>query len=471
MRVCGWREAASSSRSQTPMFRSLLSSPSSSLVTLAVLTLLYFFENFDRYLIAVSPIPYIDYTSYEYSLLAGPAFTIVYTVGGLLFALYYSHRDERASAEAAAAVGTDSSRWKLSKLNVLSLCSGIFSLAFAATAFGVTFWQQVIVRIVMGLTQSVITPFSTSIIKDLFPPSACGSAFGIFNSGTYFAFSFSLSLGTFLYHQYGWQAGYLLFGIIGMGISLLIPFLRCFISQHDSTHAANASHQAGLDPSDPSSTGEYNGSDRLDEGHLRVDITEEGSSEFVSPRFRASDSDSSSSTITAHAGSIHSQTQRVFVSPMATHRAASADLDLSTHNPLLPTSAPSRALPRGRESLFQNMKHSLREIFFRHWWRTPGVLLVCLATGIRLGGGYIWSGYTGVFFSELFVVDSDSDTCQYSFNSTQPSVTGMCSEDYPYCRSGDCSALADYPWHNKVGYPFASLPLHAHCRSRPSQHH
>ena len=82
-----------------------------------------------------------------------------------------------------------------------------------------------------------------------------------------------------------------------------------------------------------------------------------------------------------------------------------------------------------------------------------------LATGIRLGGGYIWAGYTGVFYSSLFIQQSSSgeDTltlssssgCSYSYNSnaTVPSA-GVCGGDYPYCVDGTCSALNSYPWHN-----------------------
>lgn len=124
-------------------------SPSGALITLLLLTVLYFFENYDRYLIAVSPIPYIDYSSYEYSILAGPSFTIMYTVGGLLFSLGYSDNIQLFGNS------------KFSKTGVLALATFTFSLAFGATAFCVNFWQQVIVRVVMGLSQSVITPFST----------------------------------------------------------------------------------------------------------------------------------------------------------------------------------------------------------------------------------------------------------------------------------------------------------------------
>ena len=86
------------------------------------------------------------------------------------------------------------------------------------------------------------------------------------------------------------------------------------------------------------------------------------------------------------------------------------------------------------------------------WRGQPGIYLLCLATGIRIGAGYVWSAYTGVFFSDLF--ETEDGSCTYSFNDqfagALPST--VCDSDYPYCVSGTCSALNAYPWHNKVSF-------------------
>ena len=75
----------------------------------------------------------------------------------------------------------------------------------------------------MGLGQSVVTPFASGIIAAYFTVKTRGIAFSIFNFGTYASFSLSLSLGTFMYDEYGWKAGYLLFGVLGMAIGLVTP--------------------------------------------------------------------------------------------------------------------------------------------------------------------------------------------------------------------------------------------------------
>eukprot|EP01032_Pedospumella_encystans_P004719 gene4719-5605_t len=86
---------------------SLFASDRKALLILGFLSVIYFLENFDRALISVSPIPYVDYGSYEYSVLAGPAFTIVYTLGGVFFALLSYHDPHSLATKDGA--GT----WKL----------------------------------------------------------------------------------------------------------------------------------------------------------------------------------------------------------------------------------------------------------------------------------------------------------------------------------------------------------------------
>lgn len=77
----------------------------------------------------------------------------------------------------------------------------------------------------MGLGQSVVTPFASGIIGAYFSRESRGIAFSLFNFGTYASFSLSLSLGTFMYDEYGWKSGYMLFGIMGMSIGLVMPLI------------------------------------------------------------------------------------------------------------------------------------------------------------------------------------------------------------------------------------------------------
>jgi MFS family permease len=342
---------------------------SSSVVSLAILSTIYFVENYGRSLISVSPIPYIDYNSYQYSLLSGTLFAIVYTLGGLFFSVTNSLNQYRVYAITVACL--------------------VFSVAIFIVPFAETFWQQALIRIVMGLAQSVVTPFSSGIISSHFPERYRGIAFSIFNFGAYLSFSLSLSLGTFIYDLYGWKAGYYLFGLFGVALSILTPFLV---------------------QEDPS----------LDHDPLRLSVS----------------------------------------SGDPTDQARETKGSLNDHLPLLEVS-----------SYCSSSVLSMMDLFGRVlsvWRRNPSLYLLCLATGVRLGAGYVWTSYTSVYYSELYVSSTDEsgdngsndDKCLFSYNRTfvSPSLTGdssapspwahewpsssvVCESDYPYCFTSSGS------WH------------------------
>lgn len=223
----------------------LLSSSKSSLTILLVLSIVFFLENFDRYLISVSIIPYIDYSSYEYSLISGTLFAVFYSVGAVMITL----------------MGSDlygSSGGQISSFVMYLTISGvIFSVAFACTALTTTFYQLAIIRIVMGLAQSVVSPYSTGVINLLFNEESRATAFGVFNYGVYLAFSLALSVGTIIYDMYGWKANYLIFGCLGVVFSLSIPFIAYFEhdppADHGSPGRLSVSHEQLLGSSDDTS--------------------------------------------------------------------------------------------------------------------------------------------------------------------------------------------------------------------------
>jgi hypothetical protein len=462
-----------------------------SLIVLGILTFLYFLENFDRYLIAVSPIPYIDYSSYEYSILAGPAFAIVYTVGGLFFALGYTDYNREQGR-------------RIGKYGILSISTFIFSAAFGLTALAENFWQQVIIRIVMGLAQSVITPFSTSLIRDYFPVEIMGSALGIFNTGVYFAFALSLSLGIFVYTRYGWQAGYVLFGLIGIGGSFLLPMLSCCklstegvednykvisVDDLDASFRGSEGEKASFflysntgsisnipKPSFASVNSPLPGQNSMSQSNL----IGHSSSAPLSPtkQMMNADSNNPNSPIRSpiHNSEVFFNSAHEDNNPMRESetigegreeeiiigggpRKSSVRSSYEDRSNIVRASGISRK----NQSLGYRMWKTTHEIVFIYWWKNPGIYLLCLATGVRLGGGYIWSAYTGVFFSDLFVTQENSIHCSYSYNPNDStgmhshntvlassSNNNVCDSDYPYCVSGDCKALMEFPWHNEV---------------------
>lgn len=193
------------------------------LFTLAFFNLI---ENLDRYLISVSPGPYLDLKSYQYALLVGTVFSLCYSLGGLIFATL-------SDANIGLLLHTN-------KLLIVCLATIVFSIAFLTTSYSSKFAEFAIIRMIMGLAQSVVTPFALGIIDDLFPSQRKGLAYGIYNMGTYFAFSLSLSLGIYINDKLGWTAGYRIFGSIGLVVGLVYPLLCFFgICNHSFLHSRN----------------------------------------------------------------------------------------------------------------------------------------------------------------------------------------------------------------------------------------
>lgn len=362
-------------------------------LVLVCLCVFYFLENVDRYLIGVARVPYIDYHSLEYSILAGPAFTVMYSVVGLLIALTYQERIHIFGIQ-------------VDKLTLLSVVALIFSGSFLLTAVASQFWQLCLIRVTMGAMQSIITPFSSSIITEQYTNTTRGVAFGVFGSATYVAFSFTLSVGTYIYNEYGWRVSYFLFGTISTALALPLPCYKAIKLLISTRNVLDPYISVGMD-------------------------------------------------------SHHGGVEMVTGNPLRTTKEAEAELieDEDYSARYRPDTASSRS--------FKHMYMSVKDILCKYWWEHPYIYTAALATGVRLGAGYIWSNYTSLFFSPLFLAQSSGDlaghavSCAYSYSAEASlsllhipvpmnSPNAICGEAYPYCVQGVCKALTSSPWHNKV---------------------
>eukprot|EP00981_Chlorochromonas_danica_P013814 scaffold6861_cov248-Ochromonas_danica.AAC.17 len=254
-------------------------------------------------------------------------------------------------------------------------------------------------------------------------------------------------MGTYIYNEYGWKAGYFLFGIIGLGVSLFLPCMRrCYsplVEQKNPYGLLTSDDQESTNRESHLTVNNLlHGADDTC-NHPRVDVVDDVSSS-TSGRHHSNSNSSHSSAMSA---AMSSTQARYLVSPFLADSDATVQTSLSLRAALgdkeveFDSPNPSSTMPRMTKVLNDTIKK---------WLAQPAILVVCLATGVRLGGGYIWSNYTGVFYSPLFTTDSDggSNSCHYSYNSTIGGVSSMCDSDYPYCVSDECSALSSYPWHN-----------------------
>ena len=164
------------------------------------------FEQFDRFLFTVAKLPYIDTTSYEYALLAGTMFSLVYCVGNLVIAMM-------------------NDGYNFDRCTVVAIGTIISSLALFAVPFMTNFGQQAALRLIMGAAQAPITAFCSALIKDAYDDSTKGLAFGIFNSGIFVGFGATLTLGTVMVDAEGWRFPYYVIGIAGVAFGILFRML------------------------------------------------------------------------------------------------------------------------------------------------------------------------------------------------------------------------------------------------------
>lgn len=133
---------------------------------------------------------------------------------GLSFAIFYS------TLSIPIAVIAD--RWNRS--HIISLSVGIWSVMTVLCGAATNFLQLFLARVGVGIGEAGSSPASHSLIADLFPPERRATALGIF--------AISVSLGSFIAYtsggwmaaNIGWRAAFLVAGLPGALVALLMWF-------------------------------------------------------------------------------------------------------------------------------------------------------------------------------------------------------------------------------------------------------
>jgi len=152
-----------------------------------------------------------DYTGLgmDYQVLAGPAFIAVFTVSGVVLGITADY---------------------VNRLRLLGAAVLLYSLAISLMGFASHYWQLVILRMLLAAGESACSPICVSLISDLFLETSRGVATGILHLGVYLGFGFSQAAGIYLTRLnifgWGWRAVYIITGLPGVVIALLMIFLR-----------------------------------------------------------------------------------------------------------------------------------------------------------------------------------------------------------------------------------------------------
>lgn len=189
---------------------------------LLALIVVFLFNQVDRFLLGVARLPssIVDYKSSDYGLLAGPVFTVAFTVAGV-FLGKYADAVNRVHALVAALV--------------------VWSIGTAITAAATQFWHVAVARLLLGVGQSLCNPLAASIIGSYFKAEHRGTAMGIYYIGIYIGYDIALGAGTKLSEALGWQGVYILFGALG----LLVAIAFILTVNNDATAAMEGCEKTG----------------------------------------------------------------------------------------------------------------------------------------------------------------------------------------------------------------------------------
>lgn len=173
---------------------------------LGVLTLVYVFNFVDRQILVVLQEPIkaeMGLSDTQLGLLTGFMFALFYVGLGIPIARLADRGNRR---------------------NVVACSIAIWSLMTALSAAANNYTQLLLARIGVGVGEAGGSPPAHSMISDYFPPRLRAVALAIFSSGIYIGIMVGFLVGGYISAHYGWRMAFLVVGIPGIFIALLVRF-------------------------------------------------------------------------------------------------------------------------------------------------------------------------------------------------------------------------------------------------------
>ncbi|XOV84858.1 MAG: spinster family MFS transporter [bacterium] len=173
---------------------------------LFVLSLAYAFNYIDRQLIVIlqeSIKADLGFADWQLGLLSGFAFAIFYTLVGVPIARYADRGNRR---------------------NIISIAVATWSVMTAACGMVGNFWQMFLVRIGVGVGEAGCSPPAHSMISDFFPQERRATAMSVYNLGVYLGVLVGYIAGGWLNEIVGWRWAFILIGLPGVLLALLVRF-------------------------------------------------------------------------------------------------------------------------------------------------------------------------------------------------------------------------------------------------------
>jgi predicted MFS family arabinose efflux permease len=171
---------------------------------LVILTGVSFFNYLDRMVLPAVAQPIKEefaLTDSEVGLLTGFAFVLIYAFVGLPIARL-ADRGERRT--------------------ILAVALAVWSIATAACGFARSFLQLLCARVSVGIGEAACQPVGYALLADYFPPARRATAMGWFMVGNSLGIMAGFGLGGWLGHQYGWRTAFLVVGLPGVLLAIVV---------------------------------------------------------------------------------------------------------------------------------------------------------------------------------------------------------------------------------------------------------
>ncbi|MFO1241292.1 MAG: MFS transporter [Sphingomonadaceae bacterium] len=136
-------------------------------------------------------------------LLMGPAFVVLYVLGGIPIARLADRRSR------GAIIGVGCLVW--------SLFTGMTGLAVGPISLALC-------RVGVGIGEAALLAPAYSLLSDYFPPQKRGIAFSVLGLATYFGQIGGYALGPAIAHSFGWQVAFFAMGVPGMVLGIIALF-------------------------------------------------------------------------------------------------------------------------------------------------------------------------------------------------------------------------------------------------------
>jgi len=173
---------------------------------LGVLTLVYTFNFIDRQLLVILQEPIkadLGLSDTQLGLLTGFAFAVFYVVCGIPIA-----------------------RWadKGVRRSIIALSLTVWSLMTAVSGFAQNFTQLLLARMGVGVGEAGGSPPAHSMISDIFSPKFRATALSIYSIGIYIGILIGFALGGWIAEFFGWRLAFLVVGLPGVALALVLRF-------------------------------------------------------------------------------------------------------------------------------------------------------------------------------------------------------------------------------------------------------